>query len=300
MRNEQLADILRPDSFDTIVGQAHLFGPRGVVRRMVESGRVTNMIFFGPPGTGKTTAAAVIAARSGMLFRRFNCTSATLSEVKDGAWWGDNLENNVVPMLEKYGLYATARLEKPINSMKSESDSATVIEGFTTILDKLGDRVLRIDGRPVIAQFSMLGLTPEMVEDWKVEYFSKYGTVPFFMATAYEGHMADEWNGTLDGYYGWVGLEDKTALGLEFSKTVGDYTNYVTLEQAINNHPLQIKRIEELFKQGKISFYSESVTPSFDDIAVWGWSTSPSRSPQALTISPFGDGAPLRVGHPKL
>ncbi len=83
MRNEQLADILRPDSFDTIVGQAHLFGPRGVVRRMVESGRVTNMIFFGPPGTGKTTAAAIIAASSGMLFRRFNCTSATLSEVKE-------------------------------------------------------------------------------------------------------------------------------------------------------------------------------------------------------------------------
>lgn len=51
MRNEQLADILRPKSFDDIVGQEHLFGERGVVRRMVDSGRVTNMIFFGPPGT---------------------------------------------------------------------------------------------------------------------------------------------------------------------------------------------------------------------------------------------------------
>ena len=39
MRNEQLADLLRPASFDTIVGQTHLFGPRGVVRRMVESGK---------------------------------------------------------------------------------------------------------------------------------------------------------------------------------------------------------------------------------------------------------------------
>ena len=83
MRNEQLADVLRPDSFDTIVGQQHLFGPRGVVRRMVESGRVTNMIFFGPPGTGKTTAAAIIAKQSGMVFRRLNCTSASLSDVKE-------------------------------------------------------------------------------------------------------------------------------------------------------------------------------------------------------------------------
>ncbi|MBQ9097861.1 MAG: replication-associated recombination protein A [Clostridia bacterium] len=82
MRNEQLADILRPDSFDTIVGQTHLFGPRGVVRRMVENGRITNMIFFGPPGTGKTTAAAIIAKQSGMVFRRLNCTSASLNDVK--------------------------------------------------------------------------------------------------------------------------------------------------------------------------------------------------------------------------
>ena len=82
MRNEQLADILRPTDFDTIVGQKHLFGERGVVRRMVESGRITNMIFFGPPGTGKTTAAAMIAKRSGMEFRRLNCTSATLADVK--------------------------------------------------------------------------------------------------------------------------------------------------------------------------------------------------------------------------
>ena len=82
MRNEQLADILRPKSFDDIVGQEHLFGERGVVRRMVDSGRVTNMIFFGPPGTGKTTAATVIAEASGMYFRRLNATSASLSDVK--------------------------------------------------------------------------------------------------------------------------------------------------------------------------------------------------------------------------
>ena len=67
MRNAQLADLLRPKTFDDIVGQEHLFGPRGVIRRMVEGGRITNMIFYGPPGIGKTTAAEIIAAQSGIV-----------------------------------------------------------------------------------------------------------------------------------------------------------------------------------------------------------------------------------------
>lgn len=82
MKNAQLADLLRPKSFDEMVGQEHLFGARGVIRRMVESGRITNMIFYGPPGTGKTTAAEIIAAHSGMTFRRLNATSASLADVK--------------------------------------------------------------------------------------------------------------------------------------------------------------------------------------------------------------------------
>ncbi len=83
MKNAQLADLLRPDSFDGIVGQEHLFGQRGVVRRMLSGGRITNMIFFGPPGTGKTTAASIIAKASGMTFRKLNATSASLADIKD-------------------------------------------------------------------------------------------------------------------------------------------------------------------------------------------------------------------------
>ena len=83
MNNKQLADIIRPQSFDEIAGQEHLFGPRGVIRRMMENGRITNMIFYGPPGTGKTTAASIIAANSDMMFHRLNATTASLSDVKD-------------------------------------------------------------------------------------------------------------------------------------------------------------------------------------------------------------------------
>ena len=91
MNNAQLADLLRPKSFDDIVGQEHLFGKNGVVRRMVGSGRITNMIFFGPPGTGKTTASYVIAAESGMRFHKLNATTASLSDVHSILAETDNL-----------------------------------------------------------------------------------------------------------------------------------------------------------------------------------------------------------------
>ncbi len=83
MRNAQLADLLRPQSIDDIVGQEHLFGERGVIRRMLAGGRLTNMIFFGPPGTGKTTAASIIARESGMDFYKLNATSASTADVKE-------------------------------------------------------------------------------------------------------------------------------------------------------------------------------------------------------------------------
>jgi len=79
MKHGQLADLLRPKSFDDLVGQDHLFGERGVIRRMMDGGRITNMIFYGPPGTGKTTAASIIAKKSGMEFRKLNATSASIS-----------------------------------------------------------------------------------------------------------------------------------------------------------------------------------------------------------------------------
>ena len=83
MQTTPLADAIRPQNMDEIVGQKHLFGQNGVLRRMVSMGRVSNMIFYGPPGTGKTTAASVIAAASGMEFYKLNATTASLQDVKD-------------------------------------------------------------------------------------------------------------------------------------------------------------------------------------------------------------------------
>ena len=83
MTNIRTAELLRPKTFDEMVGQEHLFGKNGVIRKMSAANRITNMIFYGPPGTGKTTAAEIIARESGMVFHKLNATSASLSDVKD-------------------------------------------------------------------------------------------------------------------------------------------------------------------------------------------------------------------------
>ena len=82
-QNKPRADRIRPTDFDGVVGQQHLVGENGVLRRMCESGHITSMIFFGPPGTGKTTCASIIAEKSGMELRRLNATTASLSDIKD-------------------------------------------------------------------------------------------------------------------------------------------------------------------------------------------------------------------------
>ena len=91
MNTSKTADVIRPKEFEDIVGQDHLFGERGVVRRMMDAGRLTNMIFFGPPGTGKTTAAEIIARKAQMVFHRINATTASLSDVKEILSSTDNI-----------------------------------------------------------------------------------------------------------------------------------------------------------------------------------------------------------------
>ena len=75
-----LAEILRPESFDDFAGQVHLAGAGSTFRKMVESGNLHSMIFWGPPGVGKTTLAFIIANQ---LNKPFHILSAISSGVKD-------------------------------------------------------------------------------------------------------------------------------------------------------------------------------------------------------------------------
>ena len=83
MEKRPLADEIRPQSLDEVVGQKHLLGSNGLLRRLIESGTSANMIFYGPSGTGKTTIANIIAAKTNKTLYRLNATTASLADVKD-------------------------------------------------------------------------------------------------------------------------------------------------------------------------------------------------------------------------
>ena len=83
MAQNPLADRMRPKSLDEIAGQKHLVSEDGILRKLIEKNRIPNMVFFGPPGTGKTTVANIIAKTSGMQLFKLNATTASLSDVKD-------------------------------------------------------------------------------------------------------------------------------------------------------------------------------------------------------------------------
>lgn len=80
--NKPLADLMRPESLEEMVGQPHLLAKGALFRKVIESGTVPNMIFYGPPGTGKTTAANIIAKKTNKTLYKLNGTTASTDDIK--------------------------------------------------------------------------------------------------------------------------------------------------------------------------------------------------------------------------
>ena len=80
---QPLADLLRPTTLDEVYGQEHILGQGAVLRRLIESGKVPNMIFYGPSGTGKTTVANIIAKQTNRALYTLNATTASTADIKN-------------------------------------------------------------------------------------------------------------------------------------------------------------------------------------------------------------------------
>ena len=79
---QPLADLLRPTTLDEVFGQEHILGEGAVLRRLIDSGNIPNMIFYGPSGTGKTTVANIIAQQTNRTLYQLNATTASTADIK--------------------------------------------------------------------------------------------------------------------------------------------------------------------------------------------------------------------------
>ena len=80
---QPLSDLLRPTERDQVFGQEHILGKGAVLRRLIDSGNIPNMIFYGPSGTGKTTVANIIAKQTNRTLCQLNATTASTADIKN-------------------------------------------------------------------------------------------------------------------------------------------------------------------------------------------------------------------------
>lgn len=160
--NIPLAERMRPDSLDNYIGQKHLVGPGGIIRNMLDSGRVNSFILWGPPGVGKTTLAHIIAKSVGVPFHTLSAVNSGVKEVRE-----------VLAQCEKEvsGIFAKGRpilfIDEIHRFNKSQQDSllGAVEKGHVTLIGATTENPSFEVIRPLLSRAQVYTLKPLSEED---------------------------------------------------------------------------------------------------------------------------------------
>lgn len=160
--NIPLAERMRPDSLDNYIGQKHLVGPGGIIRNMIDSGRVNSFILWGPPGVGKTTLAYIVAKSIGVPFHTLSAVNSGVKEVRE-----------VLAQCEKEvsGIFAKGRpilfIDEIHRFNKSQQDSllGAVEKGHVTLIGATTENPSFEVIRPLLSRAQVYTLKPLSEED---------------------------------------------------------------------------------------------------------------------------------------
>ena len=160
--NIPLAERMRPDSLDRYIGQKHLVGPGGIIRNMVETGRVNSFILWGPPGVGKTTLAHILAKNIGVPFHTLSAVNSGVKDVRE-----------VLALCEKEGagLFAKGRpilfIDEIHRFNKSQQDSllSAVERGVVTLIGATTENPSFEVIRPLLSRAQVYTLKPLEADD---------------------------------------------------------------------------------------------------------------------------------------
>ena len=126
-----LADRIRPNTLDDVVGQRHLLGEGKPLRRIIESGTIPNLIFYGPSGVGKTTVASIIAKQSNKRLYKLNATTASTADIREMLSSAEMLggENGILLYLDEIQYFNKKQQQTLLESI--ENGNITLIASTT-------------------------------------------------------------------------------------------------------------------------------------------------------------------------
>ena len=133
---QPLADILRPQSLSEVYGQDHILGEGAILRRLIDSGKIPNMIFYGPSGTGKTTVANIIAKQTNRTLFKLNATTASTADIKEIVAQLDTQLSgkNIVKLLTGVGRKLDRQIFVLIRSRHTQRVSGSVFDLRSQVL----------------------------------------------------------------------------------------------------------------------------------------------------------------------
>ncbi len=249
-----LADRLRPKTLDDIVGQAHLLGPGRPLRTLIEADRLSSVILWGPPGTGKTTLARVIAAATNRSFVPMSAVTAGVKDVRETIEGAKRL-------LAEHGRPTILFLDEVHRFNKAQQDALlpSVEDGTLTLIGATTENPYFEVNAPLLSRSTLFRLEPLTEDDLKV-----------LAQRAFDSESATADDDAVDHLINLVDGDGRALLtSLEVAIVLSGDARHVTLEQAEAARGARALRYERDDHYDVISAFIKSIRGSDPDAGLY-------------------------------
>lgn len=146
---QPLADKLRPQQIDDMVGQSHIIGKGKIINKLIENKTIPNMIFYGPPGTGKTTLANIIANATGKKYIKLNAVNCGVKEIKEA------IDSSKRDLFSYNGIILMLDEIQALNRKQQQSLLEVIEDGSVTLIASTADNPYFVVYKAILSRSSI-------------------------------------------------------------------------------------------------------------------------------------------------
>ncbi|CEO07812.1 ATPase-like MgsA [[Clostridium] sordellii] len=151
---QPLADKLRPQQIDDMVGQSHIIGKGKIINKLIENKTIPNMIFYGPPGTGKTTLANIIANVTGKKYIKLNAVNCGVKEIKEA------IDSSKRDLFSYNGIILMLDEIQALNRKQQQSLLEVIEDGSVTLIASTADNPYFVVYKAILSRSSIFEFKP--------------------------------------------------------------------------------------------------------------------------------------------